>query len=70
MENQNNDEEYSPITEEDLKVDNVPNEKKEENKKEDDNKKKTKKFQNILKKNYFKYIKHNQSFHIQKPFYQ
>ena len=42
MENQNNDEEYSPITEEDLKVDNVPNEKKEENKKEDDNKKKEK----------------------------
>ena len=42
MENKNTDEEYSPITEDDLKIENSPNEKKEENKKEDDNKKKEK----------------------------
>ena len=42
MENQNNDEEYSPITEDDLKVDDTSKQKNEENKKEDDNKKKEK----------------------------
>ena len=42
MENENKDEEYSPITEDDLRVEDVPKEKKEEEKKEDENKKKEK----------------------------
>ena len=42
MENENKDEEYSPITEDDLRVEDVPKEKKEEEKKEEENKKKEK----------------------------
>ena len=42
MENENKDEEYSPIVKDDLWVEDVPKEKKEEEKKEDENKKKEK----------------------------